>query len=51
VAVSRPNTRSNIEVAKLQTFNGEISKVSEFLILYRLYIRMRIREVLVEKQI
>jgi len=34
---SRPNTRSNIEVAKLQIFNKEISKVSEFLILYKLY--------------
>jgi len=50
VAVSRPNTRSNIKVAKLQTFNRETSKVSEFLILYRLYIRMRIRKVLVEEQ-
>ena len=47
----RPNTRSNVEVAKPQTFNREVCKVSSFLMAYKLYIRMRMREMLVEKQI
>ena len=45
----RPNTRLNIEVAKSQTFNGEASKVSGFLIVCKLYIRIRIRDVAVEE--
>jgi len=45
----RPNTRLNIEVAKSQTFNGEASKVSGFLIVYKLCIRIRIRDVAVEE--
>ena len=51
VAILRSNTRSNIEVAKLQTFDGTASKVSRFLMAYKLYIRMKMKEVLVEKQI
>ena len=51
VVVFQSNTRSNIEVAKLQIFNGEASKVSEFLIVYRLYIRIRMRDVVIEEQI
>ena len=39
------------EVAKPQTFDGTTSKVSEFIIVYRLYIRIRIRETVVEEQI
>ena len=42
VVVSQPNIRSNVEVAKLQIFNGKASKVSGFLMAYRLYIRIRI---------
>ena len=42
----RPNMRST---AKLLTFNGEMSKVSRFLIVYRLYIRIKIKNVLVKK--
>ena len=38
-------------MVKLQTFNGEIGKVLEFLIVYKLFIRIRMREVVVEKQI
>lgn len=50
-AISQPNTRLNIEVTKLQIFNEEASKVLEFLTAYRLYIRIRMRDVLVEKQV
>jgi len=45
------NTRSNIKVAKLPTFNKETSGVLEFLMACRLYIRMRMRNTLVEKHI
>ena len=45
-----PNTRSNVEVAKPQTFNGKASKISRFLISCKLYIRMRISEVVVKEQ-
>ena len=49
VAVSQLNTKSNIEVAKLQMFDRAANKVSGFLIVYKLYIRMRMREIPVEK--
>ena len=39
------------KVAKLQTFDRTSSKVSGFLEACRLYIRMRLREALVEEQI
>ena len=39
--VSQPNTESNVEVVKLQMFNGAANKILGFLIVYRLYIRMR----------
>ena len=51
VVISRPNIGSNVEVAKLQTFNREAGKVSGFLTAYRLYIRMRMREIIIEEQI
>jgi len=51
VEISRHNVRSNVEVAKPQTFNRKVSKVLGFLIVCKLYIRMRIRETAVEKQI
>jgi len=41
---------SNIKVAKPQIFNGESEKVSKFLIAYKLYIRMRMRNIVVEEQ-
>jgi len=36
VKIPQPNTGSNIEVAKPQTFNREVKKVLEFLTTYRL---------------
>jgi len=44
------NTRSSIEVAKLPTFNEDATKILGF-IAYRLYIRMRMRNMSVEEQI
>jgi len=35
------NTRSNIEVTKLQVFDGTSGKVSEFIIACKLFLRMR----------
>jgi len=43
VEVPQPNTRLNVEVAKLQTFNKKVGKISEFLIAYQIFIRMRMR--------
>jgi len=49
--VPQPNTRSNIKVAKPQIFGGITNKMSGFLIVYRLYIRIKIGDVLVEEQV
>lgn len=49
--VPRPNIKSNVEVAKPQIFNGKTEKVLDFLMACRLYIRIRIREVVEEEQI
>ena len=49
--VSQSNTGSNVDVAKLSTFNENISKILYFLIAYRLYIRMRMRDESVGEQI
>jgi len=38
-------------MAKLPIFNGETSKVSGFLTAYRLFIRIKMRNDLVEKQV
>ena len=51
VEIFQPNTGSNVKVAKLQTFNGKAEKVSGFLMAYRLYIRTRMRDAVVEEQI
>jgi len=51
MAASRPNIESKIEVAKSLTFNRKASKVLDFLIACRLYIRMKMRNVMVKEQI
>ena len=51
VVAPEPNTRSNIEVAKLPMFNENISKVPGFITVCKLYLRMRIRNIVVEEQI
>ena len=43
--------RGGIEVAKPQIFDGMSLKVAEFIIVCKLYIRMRMREELVKEQI
>jgi len=45
------NTESNIEVAKPPVFNREVSKVRGFIIVCKLYLRMRMRGTIVEEQI
>jgi len=48
----RPNTRLNVEVAKLLIFNRKVRQILGFLTAYRVYIRIRIRirRAIVEKQ-
>jgi len=50
-AAAKPNTRSNVDVAKLPTFNGKAEKIADFLIAYKLFIKIKIRDVVVEEQI
>ena len=45
------NTGSHIEVAKLPVFNGEVGRVEGFITVCRLYLRIRMGEAIVEKQI
>jgi len=46
-----PNMGPHMKVAKLAIFNGEAEKVGEFVIACRLYLRMKMREATVEKQV
>jgi len=50
-ATGGSNTGSNIEVAKLLVSSGEVKKVREFITVYRLYLRMKMREAAVKEQI
>jgi len=45
------NIGSYIEVAKPSVFNREAGRVGEFIMAYRLYLRMRMREAIVKEQI
>jgi len=45
------NIRFNVEVAKLLVFNRKAEKIIGFIIIYRLYLRIRIRGAAVEKQV
>ena len=49
--VSRSNTKSNVKMAISQTCDGSSEKVRDFVTAYKLYLRMRIREATVEKQV
>ena len=50
-ATEGSNTGSNIEVTKLPVFNGEAGRVGEFIMAYRLYLRMRMKRATVKEQI
>ena len=45
------NMESHMEITKPLVFNGEAGKVGEFIMAYRLYLRMKMREATVEEQI
>ena len=49
--VFQPNTESNINIAKLLMFNRKANKILGFLMAYRLFIRMKMRNKLVKEQI
>jgi len=49
MAASRPNIESNIKIAKSLIFNRETSNVVDFLIACRLYIRIKMRNMIVEE--
>lgn len=51
VVAPTPNIESSVEVAKLQVFDKTAGKVLEFLTLYKLFIRIRIKRDLVKEQI
>jgi len=51
VVVPRPNTESNTEVAKLQVFDGTARKFLRFLMLCKLFIRIKMKEDAMEDQI
>ena len=45
------NTRFNTEVAKLPKFNKKAGKIKGFIIVCKLYLRMKIKKIPVEEQI
>jgi len=49
--VSRLNTGSNVDIAKPLMFNKNTSKVSGFLMAYRLHFRTKIRDISVKEQV
>jgi len=51
VATGGPNIGFNIEVVMPLVFNGETEKVGGFVMVCKLYLRMRMRGTMVEEQI
>jgi len=49
--VMESNMRSQMEIVKLPVFNGEVGRVGGFITTCKLYLRMKIREVMVEEQV
>ena len=47
--IERSNTETNIEITKPLVFNKKAAKVESFITVFRLYLRMRIREVMAEE--
>ncbi len=45
------NIGPQMEVAKPAIFNGEAGRVEGFVIMYRLYLRIKMREATVEEQV
>jgi len=45
------NMGSHMEVAKLAIFNGEVGKVGGFIMVYRLFVRIKMRGNIVEEQV
>ena len=50
-AIEGSNTGSNIEMAKPSVFSGKASRVAGFIIVYKLFLKMKIREITIEEQI
>ena len=50
-SVLQPNTRSNTKVAKPSVFDRIAGKVLRFLIVYELFVRMKMRNNTVKEQI
>ena len=48
-ATERPNAEPNIEVAKLLIFSRKARNVAEFIIAYKLFLRIKMKEVAVEE--
>jgi len=50
-ATGEPNTGSNIEISKPPVFSKEAESAGKFIMACRLYLRMKMREVMVKEQI
>ena len=49
--IRKLNIEFNIKVIKLLIFSKKVVKIEDFIITYSLYLRMKIRDIIVEKQI
>ena len=50
-ATERPNAGPNVEVARLPIFSKEVGNIAEFIIVCMLFLKMKMKEAVVEKQI